>query len=52
MANENLMIFTGNANPALAAGVASQLGLTLGNAVVCNFSDCEIAFVINENVRG
>ena len=52
MAHDNLMIFTGNANPALAAGVATQLGLTLGKAAVSKFSDGEIAVEINENVRG
>jgi ribose-phosphate pyrophosphokinase len=52
MAHDNLMIFTGNANPALAEGVAKQLGLTLGKAVVSKFSDGEITVEINENVRG
>ena len=52
MAHENLMIFTGNANPALAQGVARQLNLTLGKAAVSKFSDGEIAVEINENVRG
>jgi ribose-phosphate pyrophosphokinase len=52
MALENLMIFTGNANPALAEGVAKQLGLTLGKAAVSKFSDGEVAVEINENVRG
>ncbi len=52
MALENLMIFTGNANPALAIRVAGQLGLTLGKAAVSKFSDGEIAVEINENVRG
>jgi ribose-phosphate pyrophosphokinase len=52
MTYENLMIFTGNANPALAKGVANQLGLTLGKAAVSKFSDGEIAVEINENVRG
>lgn len=52
MAHDNLMIFTGNANPALAQGVAKQLNLTLGKAAVTKFSDGEIAVEINENVRG
>jgi hypothetical protein len=34
MAYENLMVFTGNANPALAEGVAKSLGIPLGKAVV------------------
>ena len=52
MAFDNLMVFTGNANPALAAGVAKQLGLSLGKAAVSKFSDGEITVEINENVRG
>jgi ribose-phosphate pyrophosphokinase len=52
MVHENLMVFTGNANPELAAGVARQLGIPLGKAVVSRFSDGEIVVEINENVRG
>ena len=52
MALENLMVFTGNANPDLALGVAKHLGLPLGKAVVSKFSDGEIVVEINENVRG
>jgi len=52
MGYENLMVFTGNANPALAAGVAAQLGISLGKAAVSRFSDGEVAVEINENVRG
>ena len=52
MSQENLMVFTGNANPPLAEGVASQLGIPLGKAVVSRFSDGEIVVEINENVRG
>ena len=52
MAYENLMVFTGNANPALAEGVAKNLGIPLGKAVVSQFSDGEVMVEINENVRG
>ena len=52
MALDNLMVFTGNANPDLAAGVAKQLGISLGKALVSKFSDGEIVVEINENVRG
>ena len=52
MLQENLMVFTGNANPALADGVARQLGIPLGKALVSQFSDGEIVVEINENVRG
>jgi ribose-phosphate pyrophosphokinase len=47
-----LMIFTANANPAMAAKVVNRLHLPLGKAVVGRFSDGEIALEINENVRG
>src|ERR1700737_3847557 len=50
--NDNMMVFTGNANPALAAGVARQLGMPLGKAMVSRFSDGEIQVEIQENVRG
>ena len=52
MSDNNLMIFTGNANPALAAQVASKLGIPLGKAFVSKFSDGETTVEINENVRG
>ena len=52
MSDSNLMIFTGNANPALAAKVASKLGIPLGKAHVSKFSDGETTVEINENVRG
>jgi ribose-phosphate pyrophosphokinase len=51
-ANDNLMVFTGNAIPELAAGVAKQLNIELGKAKVSKFSDGEITVEINENVRG
>jgi ribose-phosphate pyrophosphokinase len=52
MAFENLMIFTGNANPKLADAVARHLGIALGRATVGRFSDGEIMVEILENVRG
>ena len=52
MASDNLMVFTGNANPALADAVARHLGLPLGRATVGTFSDGEIMVEILENVRG
>lgn len=51
MAN-NLMVFTGNANPGLANRVAKWLGVPLGRADVRKFSDGEINVELNENVRG
>ena len=47
-----MMVFTGNANPALAQKVVEQLNLTIGDASVSKFSDGEINVQINENVRG
>jgi len=46
------MVFTGNANPELAAKVAAQLHIPLGDIDVGKFSDGEIAVEIKENVRG
>jgi len=49
---ENLMVFTGNANPRLAAEVARNLNIPLGKMTVGRFSDGEVMVEINENVRG
>ncbi len=46
------MVFSGNANPALANDIARKLGTPKGNAVVSLFSDGEINIEINDNVRG
>ena len=51
MAN-NLMVFTGNANPVLADQIAKHIGVPLGYASISKFSDGEISVVLNENVRG
>ena len=52
MSTENLAIFSGNANPKLAASVARYLGLPMGRALVSRFSDGEVNVEILENVRG
>ena len=52
MAFDNLMVFTGNANPTLAQQVARQLNVQLGKANVSKFSDGEIMVELLENVRG
>lgn len=52
MSTENLAIFSGNANPNLAAAVARYLGLPMGRALVGRFSDGEVNVEILENVRG
>ena len=49
---DQMMVFTGNANPELASKVAKHLGLELGDATVGRFSDGEVMISINENVRG
>ncbi len=51
-ADNRLMVFSGNANPQLAQSIANHLRLTLGKAVVSEFSDGEIMVEIMENVRG
>jgi ribose-phosphate pyrophosphokinase len=52
MGFQNLMVFSGNANPKLAAEVAQRLGLPLGRADVGRFSDGEVSVEIQEHVRG
>ncbi len=51
MAN-NLMVFTGNANPVLAEKIARHIGIPVGEADIGKFSDGEVAVEIKENVRG
>lgn len=52
MALDNMVVFTGNANSALAEKVVRHLGLPLGKAVVGRFSDGEVMVEIMEHVRG
>jgi len=52
MVPDNLMVFSGNANPRLAHALVQHLSIPLGRAVVSRFSDGEIMAEINENVRG
>ena len=47
----DFMVFTGNANPALAEEIATHLGIGLGQASVGRFSDGEVTVEINQNVR-
>jgi ribose-phosphate pyrophosphokinase len=51
-AKDELILFTGNSNRALAAAVARDLAVPLGAAEVRTFSDGEILVEIDENVRG
>jgi ribose-phosphate pyrophosphokinase len=50
--SRELMIFSGNANLALAHEICAYLGAKLGEATVSSFSDGEIRIKIEENVRG
>jgi ribose-phosphate pyrophosphokinase len=52
MAFDNLMVFTGSANPKLAQKVAKHLNIQLGKATVAKFSDGEVMVELLENVRG
>ena len=47
----NTLLFTGNANPALAQEIATHLGIELGKAHVGRFSDGEVNVEIQQNVR-
>ena len=51
-AKDELEIFTGNANPALAREVCEHLGVRLGEAEVGRFPDGEVMVEVRENVRG
>ncbi len=51
MARE-LRVFTGSAHPALGEGIARALGLPLGRGHLARFSDGEVWFQIQDNVRG
>lgn len=48
----DLMVFTGNANPMLAQKIVDQLGISLGEASVTQFSDGEVDVELLVNVRG
>ncbi len=52
VATNDLMVFTGNANPEMARTIARHLDIPLGKASVGVFSDGEISVEIEENVRG
>lgn len=52
MSYDRLMVFTGNANPALAEAVAKYLDINLGRVQVARFSDGETMVEVLDNVRG
>jgi len=47
----NTVLFTGNANPALAREITAQLGVEMGRALVGRFSDGEVRVELQQNVR-
>jgi len=49
---DHMMIFAGNAHPALAQEICDYLSMPLGRASVRTFSDGEVFVEIGENVRG
>ncbi len=49
---DNMALFSGSANPALALSIAEHLGIDLGDVEISRFSDGEIFVKLNENVRG
>src|SRR5271156_1714786 len=51
-AKDELEIFTGNSNPALAREVCEHLNVKLGEAEVGRFPDGEVMVEVHENVRG
>jgi ribose-phosphate pyrophosphokinase len=53
--NENgkkIKVFTGNANPELARGICTELGIGIGEVIVKSFADGEICVTGAESVRG
>ena len=47
----DFLLFTGNANPSMAAEIAQYLNISLGAAQVGRFSDGEVTVEIQQNVR-
>jgi ribose-phosphate pyrophosphokinase len=52
MIHGQIKLFTGSAHPALAKEIAEHLGIALGAARLHRFPDSEVAFQIDENIRG
>ena len=50
--NGELKLFSGSAHPALAKEIADRIGGSLGRACLKRFSDGEVSFQIDENIRG
>jgi ribose-phosphate pyrophosphokinase len=51
MTGQSFILFSGTANPALAAGVARELNVPLGNATVQRFPDGEVSVRLEQRVR-
>jgi ribose-phosphate pyrophosphokinase len=49
---DNIKIFSGNANRALAEEITQKLNIPLAKALVSTFSDGEVRVEVQENVRG
>src|ERR687897_780746 len=47
-----LKVFSGSAHPQLAREIADYLGISVGQARLRRFPDTEVAFQIDENIRG
>ena len=52
MSLDDVMLFSGNANPILAGEIARRLNMPMGKINVGRFSDGEVMVEIAENVRG
>ena len=50
--SSELKIFSGSAHPSLSSEIAEVLGVPLGRACLKRFSDGEVSFQIDENIRG
>ena len=50
--NNNLKIFSGRSNPALAKKIVESLGIGLGQLTIKNFADGELWIKFEENIRG
>ncbi len=50
--SREIRVFTGTAHPALGEAICRSLGVSLGRAHLARFSDGEVWFQIQDNVRG
>ena len=50
--NDNLKIFSGSSNPALASAVCKYLEIPVGGAKIERFPDGEKAIKLEDDVRG